>query len=194
MNNLIITQEDSNSTNQIVDGILQLRHETFIQRLDWDIPSVNGRERDYFDDLQPYHIAVLDQNKSVVNGCWRALPTTGDYMLKSIFPELLQGEAAPSCDDVWEISRFAVRKGSAEKEVGLLGNVTVDLVRSFHDFAIQNDIKAYVTVTTVACERLLRQLGVSLRRMGAASAMQIGKERSVALWIDVNQKLAIQRN
>ena len=167
MNNLIITQEDNNATNQIIDGILQLRHETFIERLDWNIPSVNGRERDYFDDLQPYHIAVLNQNKSVVNGCWRALPTTGDYMLKSIFPELLQGEAAPCCamwgDSVLPLEGFCKKKGFVGK-LRRPGSF-------FHDFA-SNDIKACYRYYR-ACERFC---GIGLVcAAGAASAMQMVK-------------------
>lgn len=178
---------------KVIDGILKLRHDTFINRLHWDIPSTNGREQDAFDELSAHYIAVVDEEQEVC-GCWRALPTSDDYMLKSVFPELLQGEPAPICDDVWEISRFAVRKGQSEKEKGNFGNVTLDLVKSFHDFALRNNVKSYVTVTTVACERLLRQLGVNLRRMGEGKSLQIGVERSVALWIEVDDKLNITRH
>lgn len=193
MNNVIFTQEISRDMDAVIDGILKLRHETFIERLDWEIPSENGRERDRFDDLAPHHIAVTDQD-GAVKGCWRALPTTGDYMLKCVFPQLLQGESAPEEARVWEISRFAVKKGSAEAPKGYFGDVTIDLVKSFYDFALENNIHHYVTVTSVACERLLRQLGVTVRRMGDAKVMQIGVERTVALWIEVNDKLNISRH
>lgn len=195
MNNITFTQDDSNSaiSQSIIDGVLRLRHETFIERLNWEITSIEGRERDQFDELSPFHIAVTNQSDDVV-GCWRALPTTGAYMLESVFPELLQGEPAPVLDDVWEISRFAVKKGSADTARGYMGNITLDLVRSFHDFAIEHNIRSYVTVTTVACERMLRQLGVTLRRMGDGESMQIGKERSVALWISVDDNLRIVQN
>ncbi|WP_188152449.1 acyl-homoserine-lactone synthase [Teredinibacter waterburyi] len=192
MNTTIFTTENSADANNlsIIDGILKLRHETFIQRLDWEIPSENGRERDQFDELNPHFIAVTDETQEV-KGCWRALPTTGDYMLKSIFPELLQGETAPEREGIWEISRFAVKKGSADKARGNFGNVTLDLVRSFYDFAKENNVKSYVTVTSLACERLLRQLGVNVRRMGEGKMKQIGVERTVALWIEVNDNLNI---
>lgn len=190
MNEIVITQESEARTDPLVNEVFRLRHEIFIDRLEWDIESNDGLERDHFDDLEPYHIAVKNSVGSV-DGCWRALPTTGEYMLKDVFPELLQGEAAPCLGDVWEISRFAVRKGSSSSTYGYMSAVTIDLVRSFHEFALRKGIRAYVTVTTVACERLLRQLGVSCRRLGDANVMQIGKERSVALWINVDSKLAI---
>lgn len=190
MNTIVITQENEALSNPLVNEVFRLRHETFIDRLEWDITSENGMERDQFDDLEPFHIAVTTESGNV-DGCWRALPTTGDYMLKDIFPELLQGEEAPQLTDIWEISRFAVRKGSSGKAHGCMSAVTIDLVRSFHEFAREKGIRGYVTVTTVACERLLRQLGVSLRRLGEGKSLQVGKERSVALWINVDDRLAI---
>ena len=191
MKEIIFAQETKNTLlADVVKDVFRLRHETFIDRLEWDITSENGMERDQFDELSPFHIAVKN-SAGGVDGCWRALPTTGDYMLRSVFPELLQGEAIPVGEDIWEISRFAVRKGSSKVAHGYMSEITVNMVRSFYEFAQRMGIKTYVTVTTVACERMLRQLGVELSRLGEGKSMQIGKERSVALRINVNQRLSI---
>ncbi|MBB1268761.1 acyl-homoserine-lactone synthase [Shewanella sp. SR44-3] len=184
----VINKMSSNVNNQILDQIFKLRNETFKQRLGWEVKTENGMEKDNFDKLNVSHIAMTDKSDNVI-GCWRALPTQGEYMLKDIFPELLQGEAAPLCEDVWEISRFTVRKGDGEKGAGLVNSSTAALVKSFYDFARENEIKHYVLVTTVACERILRLLGVKTRRMGAGKSLQIGIERSVALWIDIDDSL-----
>ena len=188
MNEIIFAQEKYSTT--ITDEIFKIRHEAFIERLQWEITSEGGMERDRFDDIEAHHIAVRSPD-GVIGGCWRALPTTSDYMLRSVFPELLQGEALPEEENVWEISRFAVRKGSSKSVQGYMSSVTIDLVRSFGEFAERNGIKNYVAVTTVACERLLRQLGVSIRRLGEGNSLQIGKERSVALWIKVDDNLRV---
>lgn len=192
MNQLHIQKENSISpeSNNIIDRIYNLRYETFIQRLEWSIDAKDGRERDQFDDLDPYHIAITREDGNV-EGCWRALPTTGEYMIPSVFPEILQGENAPSDKNVWEISRFAVRKGNSSEKRGYMSGVTLQMVKSFWEFAKRNAIDSYVTVTSVACERLLRQLGVNIRRMGEGKVMQIGEERSVALWINVDERLKI---
>ncbi|MDO6428507.1 acyl-homoserine-lactone synthase [Thalassotalea sp. 1_MG-2023] len=193
MNNVISFQENgANANPNILDNVFRLRHETFINRLGWEIPSCEGRERDQFDDLDPYHIVVTDNDN--VKGCWRALPTTSDYMLKDIFPELLQGEAAPQEEDVWEISRFTVDKNKRNEDGGYFSTATIELIKSFHNFAKENNIKSYVTVTTVACERILRQLGVNMRRMGDGKSLQVGVERSVALWIEVDDNLCITKH
>ncbi len=184
----------SNQQNHdLIEQIYSLRHQTFIKRLGWDITSDKGLEQDKFDFLDPVHIAVTD-TKDIVKGCWRALPTTGDYMLKSVFPQLLQGEDAPQQEDIWEISRLAVQKYSSKPEHGYISNISLDLVRSFYDFAQLHNISSFVTVTTVACERMLRQLNVTLRRMGQGKALWIGKELSVAIKIEVNESLKIYRN
>ncbi len=65
---------------------------------------------------------------------------------------------------------------------------------TMNTFAKENDITDYVLVTTVACERILRQLGVTMRRMGDKKSMQIGVERSVSLWVEVDEKLNIKIN
>lgn len=193
MNNVISFQENGiNADHNILDSVFKLRHETFINRLGWEISSNEGRERDQFDDLDPFHIVVKVENS--VKGCWRALPTTSDYMLKDVFPELLQGETAPEVKDVWEISRFAVDKTKRCEDKGYYSAATIDLIRSFHGFAKENGIKSYVTVTSVACERILRQLGVNMRRMGEGKALQIGVERTVALWIEVDENLCITKH
>ncbi|NTS75304.1 GNAT family N-acetyltransferase [Catenovulum sp. SM1970] len=185
MNDIIFAQENSTTNfDQILNECFKLRHDTFIERLSWDIPSVNGLERDYFDDLSPTHIVI--KNDKTINGYWRALPCEGDYMLQSIFPELLQGEDAPKNKNTWEISRFAVRKGSSQSQSGYISNISLDLIQSFYQFALSKQITSYVTVTTVACERLLRQVGLKIRRLGEGKVLKIGVERTVALHIDMS--------
>ncbi|MES2826349.1 MAG: acyl-homoserine-lactone synthase [Pseudomonadota bacterium] len=192
MKTMILNQKDKNFSHyeKIVNGVYELRYETFKNRLNWDIETKDGKEKDQFDDLDFWYIAITNQENRV-DGCWRALPTTGNYMLESIFPELMQGEKVPKAENVWEISRFAVRKGSATEIQGYWNTLTIDLIASFYKFAQEQGIEHYVTVTTVACERILRQLNVKVRRMGEGREMKIGKERSVALWIEVNDKLNI---
>lgn len=195
MQTMILNNNEKHNptTQRLLDSVYGLRYETFKARLDWDIETSGGKEKDYFDDLNSYHIAIA-RNSQTVDGCWRALPTQGDYMLEKIFPELLQGEVAPKAKNVWEISRFAVRKGSAEGVDGYWNNITVELIASFNEFAAAHGVDHYVTVTTVACERILRQLNVKIRRMGEGKEMKIGKERSVALWIDVSKDLKVTAN
>jgi len=164
----------------VIDGMHALRYQVFRERLQWDIPAADDRERDLFDDYDP--VFVLARDVGTVVGCCRLLPTTGPYMLKDTFPQLLGGEAAPVDEAVWEISRFAVEK-DARSGFGFT-TIPTTIIRELVRFALGNEIMSYVFVTTTAFERLLRRMGVHLERF--SSPMQIGIERSVALWMHID--------
>ncbi|GAC26539.1 acyl-homoserine-lactone synthase [Paraglaciecola mesophila KMM 241] len=175
---------------ELINDMFKLRSEVFKGRLGWDVESDKGLEKDFFDNQQPSYIAMLNESDDIVGG-WRAIPTTKSYMLKDIFPELLRGELAPEEKNIWEISRFAISKNRTGKSARVASEDTAALVSSFYSFAIKNGITDYVLVTTTACERILRYLGVNMRRMGDGQAMQIGVEKSVALWVKVDNNLNI---
>ncbi|WP_445361466.1 acyl-homoserine-lactone synthase [Microbulbifer sp. EKSA005] len=180
----VIDSISRNENSDTLTKVFKLRHKSFVERLGWDVTSCEGMEVDEFDDLNVSHIAMINEDEDVV-GCWRALPTKGSYMLKDVFPQLLQGEDAPQQDEVWEISRFTVENNSSSKGANIVSSATLEMVKSFYYFGIEKNIKNYVLVTTVGCERILRLLGVKTRRMGAGRSIKIGVEKSVALWIDM---------
>lgn len=160
-----------------IEGMHRLRYHVFRERLQWDIPTLGEQERDDYDRRDPVFVLAREQ-RSVV-GCCRLLPTTGPYMLKDTFPQLLGGAEAPVAGDVWEISRFAVTKAARH---GLnFSEIPVSLIRALVRHAREQGISRYVFVTTVGFERLLRRMGVHLERF--SEPMQIGIERSVALWM-----------
>lgn len=177
--------------DSLIDDVYRVRCEIFSRRLGWEVRSESGLEKDEFDQLDASHIALMDDNRRVV-GCWRALPTEGPYMLSTVFPQLLRGEELPKDREVWEISRFGICKNNDDERQGLIRTNTAKLVKSFYDFALLKGIKSYVLVTTVGCERMLRLGGIETRRMGDGKSTQVGIERSVALWVDVNESLNLQ--
>ncbi|BCR03757.1 acyl-homoserine-lactone synthase [Desulfuromonas versatilis] len=177
---------DPHINSQSLRGMFHLRHRVFFEQLGWEVRSRNGQERDGFDDLDPVYMLTGGQ-KGAVEGCWRLLPTTGDYMLEKIFPQLARGAEIPKDESIWEISRFAVLpSGSASRQQANLCSLTFDLLRAGVDFADRNGIRHYVFVTSVAVERLLKRVGLPLRRFGDGQAVRVGKVLSVACWIDID--------
>ena len=169
-------------------GMHRLRHTVFSERLQWDVRARDGMEIDDFDDIDPtYMIAKSTGGK--VEGCWRLLSTIGPYMLKDTFPQLLRGEPAPCHPRIWELSRFAVAPAATDdrRQVNL-GPVTFRMLERACDYAMANGIDSYVTATSVALERLMRRVGVPLRRFGDGKAVRIGRVLSVACWIDVTEE------
>ncbi|MBL8643825.1 MAG: GNAT family N-acetyltransferase [Rhodospirillaceae bacterium] len=166
-----------------LDGMFRLRHEVFRERLNWDVGSMHGRERDEFDDLEPVYI-VCEQDGDVL-GSWRLLPTTGPYMLKNVFPELLHGQPAPAAPDQWEISRFAVSKRvTGNDSLGTIRAVTQLLLDQLFTFAARRNLSRIVAVSDVRFERVLKRSGLITQRFGAP--LQIGVTRAVAGYADVS--------
>lgn len=171
-----------------VDKMFRFRTEMFYRRLNWQVEVTDGREKDQYDALDPVYL-VSRTPRHEIESCARLLPTSGSYMLAEVFAEMLQGEAAPRQSDVWELSRFAViPAGSAKNQQATFHPVTLRMMQSAVDFADRNGISRYVVVTSVALERLLRRIGLSMRRFGRGEARRIGDVLSVACWIDINDQ------
>ena len=166
-----------------LEGMFKLRHEVFKERLEWEVGSAAGKERDMFDDLDPVYIVC--EHAGEVLGSWRLLPTTGPYMLKNVFPELLYGQPAPEAPNVWEISRFAVSKRVVGNEsLGTIKTVTNLLLEQLFSFAARRNISRIVAVADVRFERILNRAGLLTQRYGAP--MQIGVTRAISGYADVS--------
>lgn len=175
-------EEDSYSRE-----VFSLRHQVFAERLKWQVVSLSGLEVDRYDLMNPWYVTIENDDQKVV-GTWRALPTTGSYMLRDIFPELARGEEIPNDPSIWEISRFSVDELAKEdgglSEAKCVADLTLRLLNTFRDFGEANDVEAFVAVTSVAAERIMKKLGFKVRRMGDRKPMMIGKVLSTAIWID----------
>ena len=181
---IIEMPQQAEQASHALDGMFRLRHEVFRERLKWDVTSAAGQERDGFDDGDPVYI-VCEEDGEVL-GSWRLLPTTGPYMLKDVFPELLHGTPAPEADDVWEISRFAVSKRIAENgSLGTINKVTNMLLDQLFTFAKRRNISRIVAVSDVRFERILKRAGLLTQRFGPP--MQIGVTKAVSGFADVNE-------
>lgn len=166
-----------------LEKMFRLRFRMFRERLGWDVDCDDGQEHDGFDALDPLY--VLAKEGTSVVGCWRMLPTTGPNMLRDTFPSLLGGQPAPAGERIWELSRFAVDTSGAGG-VGKFGLsvVPILMMRDAVVHARSQGVEAFVTVTTVAIERLLRQIGLKPKRLGPV--LDIGVERTVALAFDTD--------
>jgi acyl homoserine lactone synthase len=172
----------------ILDSMYRLRSAAFSDRLGWDVRSVRGREIDGFDDLDPTYMVARDRRQpSRALGCWRLLPTTGPYMLRDVFPELLDGNAVPDDPRVWEISRYAVTPDARTARPGFgFGDISVAMWRRLFSFSREAGIDAFVAVTTVSVERLVARLGLRIERF--APARRIGNALSVAFRLPMDDQ------
>lgn len=156
-----------------------LRAKVFRGRLGWEVPVLSGMEIDGYDALEPRYMLMRDGE--MLRGCWRLLPTEGPYMLKDSFPQLLDGQDAPSDPQIWELSRFALETEGA----GSYGfsAMTMESIGAIIRHAHEGGLSRYVTVTTTAIERMLRRAGVVTTRIGTPQA--VGIETAIALYVEI---------
>ncbi|AOT09764.1 acyl-homoserine-lactone synthase [Pseudoalteromonas luteoviolacea] len=177
--------------------ICRLRYQVFVKRLKWELHTSKQLElqleSDEYDYSNAQYLYVTD-NSMQIYGCWRILPTLGRYMLKNTFPTLLEGHSIPASESVYELSRFAVDKHLAQAETNKSSSITMKLFQGIYDYAIENGIKEYVTVTTTAVERILKRIGIPFTRIGDKQVHLLGNTKSIALSIQVNRQfmLAVQ--
>ncbi len=170
-------------TPAVVRSMHRFRHETFVGRLRWSLPLIGGLEQDQYDSECAVYVIVHDIDDDVT-GCARLLPTTGDYMLPELFPELLGGRPPPRDAAVWELSRFAASvRRSREGRMLSLSSTTLTLLEAVFQFARDNAVARLLIVTSIASERLLLRAGLDVHRLG--SPVRTPDGLTVALCIEV---------
>lgn len=168
--------------------MLKFRHHVFREKLNWEVQSTEDMEFDIFDTLNPYY--MLAKQDGQIYGCWRLMPTTGPYMLKNTFPQLLNGQPAPQHETIWEVSRFAMATPASQKNAQACFNqTTLDMFRYAVLFAKQRGIKHFVSVNSLAFEKVMQKSGVIARRFAGTTPQRLGRVRTVACWIDINEQL-----
>lgn len=137
--------------------MFQQRCRVFKQRLDWKVTTRGGEERDRFDDCLPIYLLAFDDDRQNderrLAGSWRFLPTTGPYMLRNVFPQLLCGARPPYHPLIWEGSRFAVEGRGRRRRT------SSELLCAVTETCIALGIRELITVYDARMERLLPRLG-----------------------------------
>ena len=160
-----------------------LRARVFKDKMNWDVSVMSGMETDGYDAMNPYYMMIRESSKKL-RGCWRVLPTTGAYMLKDTFPELLHGQSAPNDPKIWELSRFAI-EAEGPQGFGFSG-ISLEAARKIVTFGYSMGIEHYLTVTTTSIERMMRRAGFAITRFGPP--IRIGVENAVAVDFDIGEQ------
>lgn len=183
----IVTNLDKEPRAPDFQSMFRLRHRVFKERLDWDVRTQNGMEIDSFDDLDPVYLMAFDQSERLV-GTWRMLPTTGPYMLKDVFPVLLDDVPPPCHPQTWEGSRFAVDCEYMGKDsLAALSRVTSEIFCAVVEFCIAHKCDEVVTVYDARIGRLLPRLGC--HPTWQSRKMRIGKTVTMAGRFDANSEV-----
>jgi len=173
---------------QGMEGRLGLyRYGVFVEELGWDLPTPAGSERDQFDREDTVYVVAEDE-KGQLAGCARLLPTTRNFLLGEVFPQLMNGLPVPCSPEVWELSRFSTRPGDIG--TGLTREEQRNrfrlLFRVLVEAAMGRGATRLITFTALGVERILRQIGIHSHRVGPPQPID-GKP-VIALWIELDEQ------
>ncbi len=173
---------------QLLDEMHRLRAKVFKDRLDWEVTVRNGRERDYFDDLNPVYLLHADEGGRVL-ATLRLLPTTGPHMLSDTFPQLMDDEEPIRSANIWESSRFCVDTNllvSGDGPRGI-GRVTGELLCGAYTFGMQVGLTHFTSAFDVIMHRVLRRAGAKPDLVGEKKL--VGKVHALAGLFDISPEV-----
>ncbi len=138
-----ITVETAHLLGDALPMMHRLRYRVFVERQGYEVPSLRGMEWDEFDTPAAVYLIWRDE-RGVVGGVARLIPTTFPYMIKALWPDMVEGHALPSQPDVWELTRLGVDRTLPP---ATRARVIGELMCACGEFALQNGIKSYLMVT-----------------------------------------------
>lgn len=103
----LITPNDYSAHRDDLDAMYRLRHKVFFEKLNWQVASQNGMEKDEYDENYTYYLIYKDKN-NVVRGCQRYIPMNNPCMFDGPFDFVLPNLKDYKNANYWEASRLAV--------------------------------------------------------------------------------------
>jgi acyl homoserine lactone synthase len=152
----------------------------FVERQKWDIPNYRGIEYDEFDTPAATYILAVDHRHHAL-GVARLIPTTRPYMVRSLWPNLVDGNL-PDSATVWEASRFGCDRNL---EAGTRRRVIAQLILGCQEFGLAHGIGRYLGVMPMwIFKRVIAANGCPVTYLGPT--MRLHDHEIAAAYIEVS--------
>lgn len=154
-------------SQRLLEDMGRYRHKVFVSHLGWPLHSSSDIESDEFDGPDAVYLASRNE-RGLINGVARLLPTTAPYLLQKVFPMLWGGLDLPHDPEIWELSRFAAIDFGAEASAPHQASAkhASNLLRRVIKLAGERGAKTLITVSPIGMERLLQVNGFKANRAG----------------------------
>jgi N-acyl-L-homoserine lactone synthetase len=174
----VVTFETAHLFGKTVPDIHRLRYREFIERQRYDVPVFKDMEYDRYDTPVAVHIAWRDDSGQV-RGAIRISPTSYPYMIKDLWPEIVESCPLPDTDKVWEATRMCIDR---TLPVEMRDSIHVGLILAMLDFALRNGIEAYIGVAPAALWKytFIRH-GWPIEFLGATHVVENGEKVRAAI-------------
>jgi len=113
----VITPANRDLYIEELEDMFRMRHDVAVQELGWSIPNMDSaRYQDEFDHEDTIYFVELDADRRVIATA-RLNPTTRPHLMTEVFPELCEFNGVPVADDIFEYSRFLVKKTGIKRRM-----------------------------------------------------------------------------
>jgi acyl homoserine lactone synthase len=176
------TMETAHHLGDVLPAMLRLRHQVFVERQRYEVPTLRGMEWDQFDTPAAVYLVWRD-DEGAPRAVARLIPTTFPYMIRELWPDMVAGADLPSQPDVWELSRLGVdRTLPAEQRQRAIG----EMMCAIGEFALLNGIGAYLLVTSpFLLKGAIIDAGWNAEILGETK--QLGRFPVIAARVDVTE-------
>ena len=154
----LVYAENRSLYQRELDRMFQLRHKVFVEKRQWRLNSVNGREVDEFDTDETVYLLKIAPDGNI-GGSMRFLPTTRPHLLSKALGETVIGEV-PSGPEIWESSRGCVQ--NEMRGAKTFGEINVAMI----EFALIWGIEAITFVLDTDLFPAAVAVGWDLRPLG----------------------------
>ncbi len=167
----VVTLKNAHLFGPALPTMFGLRHKMFVERQGWTVPSFQNMEYDTYDNPAATYLIYQSPSGQAL-GLSRIAPTDRPYMLKDVWPHLVQTMDLPHSIDIWEASRFVIDKNLP---VSLRTTIKHELVLSFLEYGLKYNIKGYVGVMSPGIwNAVFLKTGWKIEPIGPLETLQDG--------------------
>lgn len=184
-----ITHENLNEFGHILHSSFELRHESFIERQDYNVSVYNGLEFDQYDTPAAVYL-VYHNEEGVALGVNRLTPTILSGMLNDLFPQFVDNKNLLKNKSIWEGTRYCITKNITPQ---LRQKIINEMAIAYLEFGLDQGINKIIgMMPTYIYRSVFERRGIEMEYLGQIHKIDRQNVRAVAIPIDNIQLKNIQ--
>lgn len=169
---ITLTSDEISVHPDLFDQMFRLRAHVFKDRLGWDVTVENGWEKDAFDAFDPLYVMSVSQDRKVLYGACRLLPTSGPHMMSEVFGVHFEPDAVLRSPLIWEITRFCTSDTEQPPATPSgLNMATIQLLAGTCELGMASGISHVTAVFEPLMGRVYRRAGLKTSIIGKTSSL-----------------------
>ena len=166
----LIQADQYEANTHLLDQMFRLRKRVFKDQLDWDVPVEGPYERDAYDALKPAYILWSNDERTILYGSIRLMPTTGPTLLYNVFRRTFPETCDLSAPGIWEGTRMCLDEDLLREDRPDLdpGRGFCLMLLALCEVAIAHGIHTMISNYEPHLARIYRKAGAELDQLGKA--------------------------